>query len=361
MLNNIKKVIIIWCNIFRKKRISSSILRDDNFPVRSGKWFIGSEFSRHIAIKKLPPPLDTVKQWGGWRTGRVLKFFVNISEISIFPWFVNVSSDKSYEFFADVILVNRLHEPVGFDLKEKKVIRIMSVDEAHKHTESVSHLSKFYNCAAYHIDQSSGFVIEEMVDGISFSRSSIKNRTESVSKLFIGLDKADNTTLSDGSMHHWSEKCQQLISRLNSYGIDVKKVAFKLDDIFIQAKISWTHGDLFGENIIINNERGPILIDYDKYGVAPSFTEMMTLFVFEARTQQKDLINSFFKGHYDKEFLNLGISFSHHDVLENKIALFISWLGWKLTTEEFSEINLERFFDVISPYINEKLLRIVDE
>jgi hypothetical protein len=111
----------------------------------------------------------------------------------------------------------------------------------------------------------------------------------------------------------------------------------------------------FGENIIINSTGRPIIIDIDKAGIAPTFTDIMTLFVFEARTLRFDLMDKFFRGDYDAELNKLGLPLETDKNNNVKLAVFITWLGWKMTTERFAEINLTRFFNVLTKYIDIKI------
>jgi len=342
-------------NIFRKKRLAAKMLLVKEFPVRAGFWLIKPEFSRRVTIHKLPPPLDKAKQWGGWRNGRVLKVLMSVAEYLIFPWFVWVRGDKQGKFYADIVLINRLREPVGFDLNDKRVIRKLSNNEIDTLLINASKISDIYSLTEFEVDHESGYVIENMIAGTAFSYSSSINRLFSVNKFIEGLKMVESDILSDAVMMSWKDASYSLLPRLNMEEKAKVEVEKNIINICTSAKKSWVHGDLFGENIIINSTGRPIIIDIDKAGIAPTFTDIMTLFVFEARTLRFDLMDKFFRGDYDAELNKLGLPLETDKNNNVKLAVFITWLGWKMTTERFAEINLTRFFNVLTKYIDIKI------
>jgi thiamine kinase-like enzyme len=337
-----------------KKRLAAEIIAKGNFPIRTGLWFVGPEFSRNYAVPKLPSPLDGVKRWGGWRKGKILKLFVRLFEVLIYPWITYASRPQNAQFVADVVLVNRLHEPIGFDLKEHKVIKSMSIRQIRLLETCVSHLDKIYLCVPFQADHESGYTFEDMISGSVFSVTSEEVRIDCVQHFFEGLRSATSLVLDSEAIDRWHTACRELLSQNSDSNLEHYKIIKYVDELIVKAKTTWVHGDLFGENIIVTSE-GAVLIDYDKSGIAPTFTDIMTLFVFEARTLRFDLMDIFFQGGFDKEFISLGCQLDGEDVFLQRVSIFISWLGWKMTTEDFSLINMKRFLEVLERYFNKTI------
>lgn len=353
--NILKRIVDHWRTIARKKRLAAEIIGRSYLPVKSGFWRIHPEFSRSFSVPRLPPPLDGVKKWGRWRNGKVLKSFVRLSEILIYPWLAYATRPAGAEFAADVVLVNRLFEPVAFDLSAKKVIRHMTKQGVREFETGVSHLSKMYSCPPFQIDHDTGYVIEDMISGSAFSVASASQRVASVTQFLNGLQAAQSMAIDEQAIFNWRTASDDLLLQLPVDRVLHKKIIESLNEIILKAKTSWVHGDLFGDNIIIDANKKAFVIDYDKSGVAPSFTDVMTLLVFEARTLRSDLMDTFFDGRFDQEFAGLGCALAGDDALAKKVSAFVAWLGWKLTTEEFSAINMSRFFSIINGYIDREV------
>ena len=344
----IKKIFINVSSIAKKKKVAAQFLKSGTFPLEGGLWVIGSEFSRKSAVKQLPPPLDTVKQWGGWRKNDILKYAVNCVEILTYPWFAWVPFDGKVDVRADVLLINRLMEPVGFDLKKRLVIRIHSTLNQNFLKQVYTSISGIYPCLESSYDSEIGYAVEELISGRSFTSSSDINRLKTFDLLISGLSKAPEVAKNEKACLDWLFMARGLIARLP---VSLRSnVEAEVICICNRAKFSWVHGDLFGENIIISDEK-TMVIDYDKAGIAPSFTDIMTLVVFEARSLNLDLADRFFSGKYNDDFKKMGVLIDKRKQVTVGIAIFIAWLGWKQTTEEFSEVNVARFFEILSRYL----------
>jgi Phosphotransferase enzyme family len=349
-----RKAMDNWRRIYLKKRIAKKIISECAFPVRSGLWVIGPEFSRNHDVRRLPPPLDTVKSWGDWRKGKILKALVHFSEVLIYPWITRASGPAKGKFVADVVLINRLNDLVGFDLAENKVIKSMTSHQI-KHLETgVLHLTKIYTCVPFQINHETGYVFEDMISGCAFSVVSDEMRIKSVARFLDGLLLAPSLALDMDAICSWQTACRVLLPQIPCSDLPLSKIEKYIGDIILNAKTSWVHGDLFGENIIVT-DTGEVVIDYDKSGIAPTFTDIMTLFVFEARTLRYDLMDTFFNGGFDQEFDIMGCRLNGDESLFQKVAMFITWLGWKTTTEDFSSINIRRFFDVLEKYLGKNI------
>ena len=349
LINEIYNKIVSNCRgIIYKKKLASKIITRGSFPLRPGLWIIGPDFSRNIAVKKLPPPLDKVKQWGGWRSDKILKVFVRLSRLLIYPWVAYTSKQSVSKYVADVVLLNRLNETVGFDLK---VIKPISHHQLRVIETSVLHLSKIYTCVSFQVDYKAGYIFENMISGSVFSVVSDEVRSSCVNGFFEGLQVSTPMELDSESVDRWHTACHELLPQIPCAELFHHNIIKHIDEIITDSKRSWIHGDLFGENIIVTTD-GAVVIDYDKACIAPTFTDIMTLFVFEARTLRFDLMDNFFKGEFDQEFADIVCQFDGDDTFIKKVAIFISWLGWKTTTEKFSSINMSRFLDVLERYFS---------
>jgi thiamine kinase-like enzyme len=198
-----------------------------------------------------------------------------------------------------------------------------------------------------HFDFDKNLLCEDLLLGLPFTKISITEQVSITKKLLIRLTSSPDNDLPLQDFDKWFENFDVLLKSKSSN----KEICFDFDILeqFRTVKSTWIHGDLFGENMVVQAGLSEVLIDFDKVEVAPAFTELFTLFIFEARSQRPALLEAFFDGCFDEYFNHLGLNISNS--LENKYAMFLAWLSWKQVKEEFEDINIVRFYAVINTQI----------
>ena len=338
--------------IRRRKRLARTLISDSRFPLRAGRWIIGPQFSRHASVQSLPPPLDSVKQWGGWRRGTWLKRARDLLTDIVPPWGVQREDRGSSVCSCDVVLINRMKRPVGFDLLAGKVVREAASDERERLRQAHSRISALYPCVPFEVDEVHGLVIEPMLKGHAFHAATAIERARALELFLHALVAADPEDAPQAASDKWRRHSHDLIRVWVGDGPDGDAVLAGVDAIVAKAKWCWTHGDLFAENIIVTSS-GPIVIDYDKADVAPAFTEVMTLAVFEARNLRSSILEGLLWGEHGERLMVLGALAQTPSTPSDKRALFFAWLGWKTTLEDFDEINLRRYVEAAEKAIND--------
>lgn len=342
--------------ITRRKELARALITKGDFPVRQGRWVIGPQFSRHASVKALPAPLDSVKQWGGWRKGSALKLLRGLLVDILPPRRAHRERPSDFAYACDVVLINRLKKAVGFDLSASKVVRQASPEECIAHARAHFQVSQIYPCVPFHIDKERGFIIEPMIAGHPFHAASDSERDRAVELFLQRLCAAPAEQPGRDETNRWRQTCHEMIRRWIGEVSRQTAVLEIVDAVIDAAKWSWAHGDLFAENIIVTSD-GPIVIDYDKAGIAPSFTEIMTLAIFEARNLRPAPLECLFSGRYDAELAALGAKVGHPDAADQARGLFFAWLGWKTSLEDFGELNVMRYIDAAEGAIDDDARR----
>lgn len=341
------RIVAASVSIARSKRLAAEVIAKSAVPLRSGAWKVGRHFSRHDSVAQLPPPLNLVKQWGHWRRGERLKASMRLLEAAIPPWrsMRTTAGDPQYE--ADVLLINRLGQPVGFDLQRGSVVRTCSREEAEQLERKRLELAPIYDCVSFEAHDTAPYIIEPFVRGVSFGVAPVEEREAAVRGFLDGLMSAPAQVLPAADAQEWRMSTAEILPRFQLTESVCSAISDSAARLVSEARCSWVHGDLHGDNIVMRSG-SPVVIDYQTAEVAPSFTDIMTLFVFEARSQRPRFLTALARGEYDAALRALGCDIREpHD----RLAIFVSWLGWKATRERFSRINVERFVGLAKEHI----------
>lgn len=344
MLNKFLTIIRkIYANVsyilFRKIR-AAFIIYNDPFPIRSGYWIIGTDFSRSLKVRKLPPPLNQVKIWGDWQTLAWLRVVMSALRKCVPPW-ISVRGDKSNaSYHADILLISRAGDLIGFDVRKFKVIRKMDKKLACLAVERRNKVSMTYPCPRMYLED--GLLIEDMIYGAAFSRAGPTERRKVFAFLLECLSSATSENILLDDIESWKRGCFRIIERYSKLSEKLDLEYSFIDEIIELTKTGYVHGDITGDNVIVTAD-GSYVIDHELYGAAPIFTELMTLIMFEARNHRNDLLVAFLKGEFDKDFFDLEFFRKKNLTMPDRHVVVISWLGWKTVREDISNENITRF------------------
>lgn len=335
-----------------RKAMARRAIAGGLLPLRAGRWRLGSSFSVHSALASLPPPLDAAKQWGGWRSGGLLKQAMALAEKAVPPWTVRVAAPPTPAAPAlacDVVLINRLGEPVGFDTDESQVVRLIGDAELDAITISAERLGAAYACVAPRRVPGTGYTTEPLIAGRNFAQAGPDERLAMVHQFWAGLVRQPAASLSPECLAAWTRSAREVIASRGHDQDMQSQLQTGMDELIARAKVCFTHGDLFADNIIVAAD-GPILIDIDKAGLAPAFTDVVTLLLFESRTLRDDLARAYFAGRFDEHLKRLGCTLSTVDSGLERLVQIYGWLSWKLTTETLSPLNIARLLEVLDDH-----------
>ena len=328
-----------------KKQLGAQAIRDGHMPVRAGLWIIGPSFSRRWG-GQLPAPLNAVKQWYNFRPAKLLRSPIKLSGIVIPPWFARSKASQSTSaYVADVVLVNRAMELVGFDLAESIVMRRSDPSESQKVMSLVDNLRPTYACPRLMADPHGEFIFEELVLGDPFSRAGAADRTRCVAAVLDALGSATAVPLSRELSHQWAERCAPLLADLS--GGTRRGIEEELPRIINECTTGWIHGDLSGENIIFRDGRW-FVIDFDQVTIGPMFFDLVSLLINEAGWGRAELLDAFFLGDYDAALSGLGVQPGRTEPAVWRAALCAATIGWWCLRGEMTESSAR-------PYLGELL------
>lgn len=338
-LNLARRAWAICRTIARGKTRAADVLSQSPFPLRRGTWALGWHFSRHSSLAKLPPPLDLTKQWGGWGGGPVLRTLVRMMGVLLPPWQAKRTVGSNAPFESDVLLVNRLGQPIGFDLRRSVVVRLSTYDETDQLKEKYSHLAQIYNCVPFEIIEPGPYIVEPFIRGESFGRAPAASRQAVVRGFLDSLLAAPRQPPPVPAASHWEVMTDQLISEFELSPAASVAVRASLATLLTHAKYSWVHGDMFCENIIVRDGLATLIDYYETAQIGPCFTDIMKLFITEARANRPELLKSFGNGMLDDDFRSMGCPIG--DPVD-RLAIFVAWLGWIESRGTYSALNADK-------------------
>lgn len=324
-----------------KKRVAASTIRHQLLPVRAGLWLIGSEFSRHSRVGSLPEPLSSAKQPGGWPASRYYAPLMRVAAWISPPWF-SVFRGTASNVAADVVLVNKAHEPVGFDLVRRLVLRRGTQAEVAQRSARHAKLHQTYRCASVSFDQNLGLMVEPLVPGRGLAVCTGEDRATCIAQIFAQLAAAPVAPVPAETVSRWGELAGQTAPLLDLPETVRTDVARRVSDLIGRAKRCWIHGDLSGDNIVVQ-DRAFTVIDLDTVVAGPAFADIMTLSFAEARLRRCDFLDRLLTGMYDDQLMALGCDISPGERDASYTALFVAWLAWCRVSGDFPEKDLGRF------------------
>lgn len=322
-----------------RKRLAANAIGRHEVSVRPGLWLLHPDFNRTWNNRRLPSPLSLSKQPGSWPGRRLYGPLLALASWIIYPWFVVARLPVS-RLAADVLLVNKEQELVGFDLKARKVFRTVEPERLAIARGKHSNLSRVYSCPPIETDEL--LLVQDFVVGTTFSAASSQGRLALMERVFAAVTDAASIHLAPSVEQRWHRSINETL-RFSTLDLSNGNTGNLVLELLDGAKRSWIHGDLIGENVLVTPDGQMVVVDTEGADPGPSLADPLTLIISEARRGRPDMLAALHHGRFDPHFDSLGCKISNS---ASRTALFALWLAWRRGVSDLPDEYWHRFISI---------------